>query len=604
MWKQVIFFLIFCLFSTAYAAEDLQPLAPEQAFVFSAVVDQNQALVLQWKIAPGYFLYKDKIKVSAAPNDQVKIGTVILPAGDLRKDDLHGSFEAYRDLLRLVVPTGMAPSGRLALEIKYQGCSLDGFCYTPVTKILDIDATQLAAAGDITSSIVEADAHAVPLSDQDFATQLLAGKHLLFIAIGFFVLGLLLAFTPCVLPMVPILSGIIIGYGRDISTKKAFSLSLTYVLGMALAYASAGMLVALAGSRIQIFLQQSWVIVLFSGLFVLLALSLFDFYELKLSSTWHQRIHNWSHRHEGGTYVGVFAMGVLSTLIVSPCVSAPLVGVLAYIGNSGDVVLGGLALLALGLGMGVPLLLVGTSVGKLLPKSGAWMMRVKQLFGFFMLALAIWMLERILPGAVILFLWAMLAFIIAVFIWQLKHNEQIWRKLHQGFGLMILSYAFILFGGAVAGQVDPLYLLNYSLGRMAAVEKPKFILVKDMVQLNALLATAKQERKPVLLDFYADWCASCVVMDRHVFAQAAVSAVLKNFVLLRADVTKNNAFDKALLQQFHVIAPPTMLFFNVNGEEIRQSQIVGEVSAKVFLTHIQQLHTDQVRYCQANAIPC
>lgn len=593
MGKQVIFIIISFFISTAYAEIGEQPLPAEQAFILSAGIDQHHNIILQWKLPPGYYLYRDKLNVIPTKDSLHKIEKISFPQGEDRKDVLHGFYQAYINKLVISVPLKSPLKGKLGLAIHYQGCSTGGFCYAPINKYLEINLSQIKPPQDVTEHLITIDMKHHALSEQDYATQLLAGKHYFFIMLGFVVFGLLLAFTPCVLPMIPILSSIIVGYGRNISTKKAFSLSLSYVLGMALAYALAGILVALAGSRIQVALQMPWVIALFSSLFILLALSLFDWYDVKLPNRIHQRIVSWTHRHQGGTYISVFIMGVLSTLIVSPCVSAPLVGVLAYIGNSGDVVLGGLALMALGLGMGIPLLLIGTSAGKFLPKAGPWMTKVKQFFGLLILAVAIGMLSRILPGSVVLFLWSLLALLAGYFIWQIKHSKKLWHKVHQSLGLVVLSYAFIMMGGAFLGQSDPFYIASHSVFHLANEEKTPFVIVNSLTQLDQQLALAKQNKKLVLLDFYADWCVSCVVMDKHVFSQHDVKRALGDFILLRADVTHDNDFDQALLKRYDVVAPPTIIFFNSQGEEVHQQRIVGEATMKEFLADMNQLSDDR-----------
>jgi thiol:disulfide interchange protein DsbD len=591
--------IICCFISTAYvqtaqAAGEL-PLPAAQAFEISGFMGQNNQLTLQWRLAPGYYLYKNEMKFVPTDKNQVKTGQIVLPQGETRHDNLHGEFQAYTGTLTIQITLTPPVHGRLNLNIIYQGCSSAGFCYPPIKQNLSVNTDNITTPADLTDNIVQLGQHApgAKISEQSYLATLLQGHRLLVILPSFLLLGLLLAFTPCVLPMVPILSSIIVGYGKNISTRKAFTLSLAYVSGMALAYASAGVLIALAGGSVQVALQKPWVIAAFCGLFILLALSLFGFYEIKLPAKLHQRVASFSHRHEGGTYVGVFLMGAFSTLVVSPCVSAPLVGVLAYIAESGNVVLGGTALLALGLGMGLPLLLIGTSAGKLLPKSGPWMDKIKQLFGLLMLGVAIWMASRILSEMTVLILWGVLTLIAAIWVWQVRHSKKIWHKLHQGLGLLLLSYSFILMGGALIGSVDPLHPLSGLYG----LPSVKFTVVNNMQQLNQQLAAAKAQKKKVLLDFYADWCVSCVDMERQVFTQASIHRALSNYVLLRADVTKNDAFDQALLKRFDVIAPPTFIFFNEGGEPIPQQEIVGEVNQKEFLADLQSICTSRNETC-------
>jgi thiol:disulfide interchange protein DsbD len=530
----------------------------------------------------------------------------VLPEGEAKKDDFHGDFQSYSGLLTVHVPVLGKADGHLDLNFTYQGCSSQGFCYPPVKQSIQVNLANITGPTDLTDDIVMQDSRVTfpSLSKQDYATQLFAGHHFLLILLGFLGLGLLLAFTPCVLPMVPILSGIIVGYGKDISTKKAFLLSLAYVLGMAIAYAITGVVVALLGSNMQIALQKPVVIGLFSVFFVLLALSLFGWYDIRLPNKLQQRIARWSHRHVGGTYVGVFFMGVFSTLVISPCVSAPLVGVLTYIAESGNVVLGGSALLAMGIGMGIPLLMVGTTAGRLLPKSGAWMEQVKHVFGLFMLGMAISMLGRIIPAIVALYLWAALVIFSAVYVWRLQRSEKIWRHAHSGFGIALLVYGFVLISSAIYGYSDPLNPFG-KISPVLAAEKSPFVIVKNMDELDQQLALAKQNKKQVLLDFYADWCASCLVMDHHVFNQSETQHSLSKFILLRADVTQNNTFDRALMQRYHVVAPPTVVFFDAEGGQLTQNQIVGEVNEKEFIADLGQLSNHQrLNYCQSSTRDC
>jgi thioredoxin:protein disulfide reductase len=601
MLRMLLTLLLFFAMPFAHA-EPEQPLPAAQAFVITGFMDTNKQLILQWEIVPGYYLYRDKVLVTANDGNQVKLGKIVLPAGENKHDDLHGNFQSYTGVLVVNVPL-KSSSGKLDVTISYQGCSTHGFCYPPVKQILQVNLSKIIGPTDLTDYMVTGDASLPDITDQGAVTRLLAGHHYFLILVSFLMLGILLAFTPCVLPMVPILSGIIIGFGNKISTGKAFTLSLAYVMGMAIAYALAGVVIALVGSSIQVALQETWVLVAFSILFVLLALSLFGLYEVRLPNKVHQRMVQWSNRHQGGTYVGVFFMGALATLIVSPCVSAPLVGVLAYIAQSGDVVLGGSALLALGIGMGLPLLLVGTSAGKLLPKSGPWMEKVKHLFGLMMLGLAIWILDRVLPSLVILMLWAALAALTAVYIMKIKRSVKFWQYLHHGLGLILMTYAGILIAGAVIGSTNPLH--PFAGWHKSPALQVEFATVKSMNNLEDLLAQAKKDKKPVLLDFYADWCVSCVVMDHHVFNSPAISHALSNFVLLRADVTADNSFDQEIMKRYAVVAPPAMIFFNDGGVPLPHAEIVGEVDEKQFLGNINQLvyHTDKTM-CGPTAKNC
>jgi thiol:disulfide interchange protein DsbD len=601
MLKALLISILSCFLSVAQADTGVKPLPVSKAFDLSGHISDAHALVLNWKMAPGYYLYRDKISVVPLPDNQVKIGTPALPAGIPRNDVLHGNFQAYEYNLEVVVPLDSA-QGRLAVKINYQGCSSAGFCYTPVKRTLMVDLASVQASQELIVNAPEPEAYKPSLSDQGYASQLFNGRHYVVIVFSFLLLGLLLAFTPCVLPMVPILSSIIVGSGRHLNSKKGFFLSLSYVLGMAIAYAAVGIIVALAGSNIQLYFEKPLVIALFAALFLVLSLSLFGLYEIRLPNALQQRLVSRTNKLTGGSYISVFFMGAFSTLIVSPCVSAPLVGVLAYIGKSGDVVLGAVALLALGIGMGLPLLLLGASAGKLLPRAGAWMDTIKHFFGLMLLAVAIWMLGRIVPGPAELFLWALLVIITALFIRQVKRSKQIWHHMHQGLGLILLSYGFILMGGALVGKTDPFYILEKPIATVAG-SAPAFAVIKDMAQLDQELLLAKNNNKPVLLDFYADWCVSCVIMDRSVFTRPEIKKALEEFVLLRADVTQDNTFDQALLQRYQVVAPPTIVFFTGQGTVLPNQSIVGEVDTKQFLSDINQLDK-KLQLCESQASSC
>jgi thiol:disulfide interchange protein DsbD len=580
MFKIFLTLLIYCGFSLAQAEITASPLPVEQAFAISGFMNKDKELVLQWNIAPGYYLYREQLKFIPNKFNKVEIGPILFPKGQVKKDELHGVYQSYSGLLTIHIPTVQGQK-ELGLDIHYQGCSTDKFCYPPITQYLNVDLSQITGPTDLTENIKNIDS-TMSLPDQENVARLF-NHHLFFILLSFLGLGIALSFTPCVLPMVPILSSIIVGYGKNISSKKAFLLSLSYVFGMAIAYAITGMIVALAGSSVQVVLQQPWVIILFSGLFVLLALSLFGFYDLRMPHKLQQYLAQLSHRYQGGNYFGVFMMGSLSTLIVSPCVSAPLVGVLTYIANSGSVMLGGLALLSLGLGMGIPLLVVGTSAGKFIPQSGQWMHKIKEFFGLLMLGMAIWMLARVIPQAITFVLWSLLIIVIAIFFWRLKRSQLLWHKFQHGIGLVCLCYGLVVLGGAMFGYADPLDLLKQQLTSEHTRGKIVFTKIRNITDLEQQLVLAKAQKKPVLLDFYADWCTACVIMEKYVFNQAEVQAALKNYILLKADVTQNNAFDKVLLKRFHVIAPPTMVFFDKQGIELSAQMIVGEVNKKELL---------------------
>lgn len=582
----IIISLVLFSAGTSWAA---QPLTADQAFAFSSHMDKKNELTLEWQIAPGYHLYRDQTVVRTSQKSQVKIGQVILPPGVTIKDKVLGPVSIYEGTVKVHVPILNPITGILNLKVHYQGCSGKGFCYAPQDRIVQVDL----AAVDPAKNLVISDSAKMKSSTQDYESKFFSGENNFLLILSFLGIGLLLAFTPCVLPMVPILSGIIVGHGKHITTMKAFLLSFAYVMGMAITYAIAGMIVAMIGSHIQTLFQSKWVIYLFSGFFVLLAFSLFGFFEMETPAHWRKRVTNWSYKHKGGTYFGVFMMGALSSLILSPCVSAPLVGVLAYIAQTGNVIFGGVSLLALGIGMGIPLLLIGVSAGKLLPKSGPWMVTIKKLFGILMLAMTIWMLSRVIPGPVALFLWSVLFICTAIFMDIFKKgNGGPWPHLKRGLGVVILIYGVILLIGAAMGNCDPFH--PWEGARIELNQKRlQFVTVTSMDDLSEKLATAQRNHKPVMLDFYADWCTACVAMQRFVFVRPRAQEDLVGYVVLRVDVTHNTDFDQAVLKRYNVIAPPTILFFNANGEELASARIVGEVDANEFSNHVQQLNLVQ-----------
>ncbi|HLB58138.1 MAG TPA: protein-disulfide reductase DsbD [Gammaproteobacteria bacterium] len=586
MAKIVFSIFLSILFSLVYAKE-IQPLPPEQAFVFSTYLKQNNELIVQWQIAPGYYLYRNQLNFTLAPTSQVKLGKIILPEGKRKSDSLHGNYQAYVGTLRVTLP--LIHKGVLNLGIAYQGCSMQGFCYSPINKNLEINLVKLRAPQDVSRYLIVTDAAFVPLSSEEKTENIFAGRSVWMIALTFLGIGLLLAFTPCVLPMLPILSAIIVDHSKRQSPYKSFSLSLAYVVGMAVTYAIAGVIVALLGRHIQTEFQRPWVIIVLSALFILLAFSLFGLYELQLPARWRTRLTHLSHPLKGGNYFSVFLMGSLSSLIVSPCVSAPLVGVLAYIAQTGNIVLGASALLALGIGIGIPLLLIGASAGKILPKAGSWMQAVEKLFGILMLGVAISLLSRILSGAATLFLWGILLVFSSIIMGLFSRIVRDWQRLRRAFELLIFTYGIILMTGAFFGNTNPFHpwegwQMNSSKNIASQLT---FITPTSMQQLDQELKIAKKEKKPVILDFYADWCVSCVTMERTVFSKPDVQRALSSFVLLRMDITKNNDFDRNVLKRFHVIAPPTILFFDDAGNELTSERIIGETNAAEFLTHIK-----------------
>ena len=561
---------------------------PDQVFHFSAAAKDDKTLALHWQIAPGYYLYRQKF-VLKSDNSDVQLGTPDFPEGQIKNDPYLGTSEIYSHDVDVLVPVTVS-NGATTFDLvaTYQGCAEAGLCYPPQTKSVSID---LAAAPPLKG---EAPANSTaPVAEQDQLGHLLATGNLALVLLSFLGIGVLLAFTPCMLPMIPILSGLIIGQGKKISTKKAFLLSLTYVLAMSVTYALVGVVVGLLGANIQLALQNPYVLTVFAALFVALALSMFGVYELQVPS----RVQTWLTHHsnaqKSGAFVGVAVMGVLSALICGPCITAPLVAVLVFIGKSGSALRGGLALFAIGIGMGIPLMAIGTSAGKLVPKAGAWMNTVKHVFGVVMLGLAIWFLGRVLPGALDLTLWAALAIVCGIYLGALEPLSSRtggWKHLWKGLGILALLYGLILLVGAATGADNPLQpLVRFTApaARAAPVAQQglPFKRIKTTADLDAALAAA--DGKPVMLDFSAQWCVSCQEMEHDTYMDPAVQAALKGVVLLQADVTANDADDKALYQRFGLFGPPGVMFFGAAGKELMQYRVVGYLGPMDFLKRVE-----------------
>ncbi len=546
------------------------------------------------RVAAGYYLYKDKISATV-DSDQVQLGKLELPAGEMQTDQYFGDMEVYHfDVFgRLPMARATPEAMDLDLEIGYQGCADDGICYPPVSRIITVSLPGATAVSAL-ASVAAASASAAPVSEQARLAQIITGSGLGLVVATFFGLGLLLAFTPCVLPMVPILSGIIAGEGDNISPARGFSLALSYVMGMALVYTAAGVAAAAAGLQLQAMFNQPWVLVLFSSLFIVLALGMFGMFELQMPSAIQSRLANLSGGQKSGTTVGAFVMGAISSLVVTACVAPALVATLTVMAQTGDMVRGGTALFAMSMGMGAPLLLVGAAQGKLLPKAGAWMVAVKNTFGFMMLGLAIWMMSRVLPDEVTLALWGILIFMAGVYLGGLTTltSESFGvQKLGKGFGLLAIIYGAVLLIGSLAGSdsmLRPLAAFNTGGGAIVAEQRElAFQRIKTTADLDAAVAAAARQGKSAMLDFYADWCVSCIEMEKYTFIDAGVQEALSNTVLLQADVTANDDEDQALLKRFGVFGPPTIIFFGADGVQRHGYEVVGYMKAKDFAEHVR-----------------
>jgi thiol:disulfide interchange protein DsbD len=522
------------------AIEEDEFLSPDVAFKLDIVQKDASSLSANFKIEPGYYLYRERIKFVLAPDSTAKMVNIELPQGDMKDDPNFGKQEVYHhDFSANILLSNV--TGNVKIKARHQGCSEKGLCYAPQTKDFNIAFNESSPASKTSGDTVTNSGE----NDDETTSALKSGSLWLVIA-GFFVAGLLLSFTPCVLPMIPILSSIIVGsQSKQVQNNHkpcklhAFGLSVAYVLGMALSYTLAGIAAGLSGSLISQSLQSPWILVLTALLFVALAFSMFGFYELKLPSVLENKILGLSQKLKGGEFLGVFIMGVISALIVSPCVAAPLAGALIYIGQTHNVLLGGVGLFALAIGMGVPLLLIGASAGSLLPKAGAWMTVVRNLFGVLMLVMAAYLVWPILPNAV----------------------------------------------------TQP---VNSVLGLETTSHLP-FQRVKSVEELDTAIKNAVMNGtgKAVMLDFYADWCTSCKEMEKFTFSEKSVQAALKEVVLLQADVTENNADDQALLKRFNLFGPPGIIFFDVAGNEI-QTRVIGYKNAEDFTKILNQVFNNQV----------
>lgn len=566
----------------------------EDAFLPSVLVNDD-SINVRWDIAEGYYLYKHALKFELSSKSEAVLATPQIPDGEKHVDDFFGEVETYRNQLTVTLPFSGGPPS--AIQIVYQGCADAGLCYPPQTQTLDLGSGQVVPEGSTgltaqsdTSSTQEPSADTF-VAEQDRLAGLISSGNLAWTLISFLGLGILLAFTPCVLPMIPILSGIIVGRGDNISLWRGFSLSCAYVLAMALAYTFFGVLAGIFGANLQAALQSPWVLVPFALLFVVLALAMFGVYELQVPSALQTRLNNLSRRSNGGL-AGAALMGFAAALIVGPCLAPPLAGALLYIGSSGDAVLGGAALFALGIGMGLPLIILGTAGAGMLPKAGAWMEKIKVLFGVILLGVAIWLLTRIVPSPAILALWAVLLAAYGVYLGALESAATPIKRLAKAAGLLSLIYATILLVGAAMGATNPLRPLQ-DLGQkqsnsQAVSKASAFKRVSNRDELFAALETAAREQRPAVVDFYADWCVECVHMERTVFNTEAVQNALAPIAALQIDITDYNAQDRDLLKELGVIGPPTILFYDATGDELKNYRLIGEVDAPGFVKHLQR----------------
>lgn len=581
------------LFGTAAADNFLEP---DQAFKLHGELRDANTVVLSWAIAPGYHLYRERLDFKADPPD-AGLGRPALPAGIRKFDEsFNKEMETYERSLVVTLP--LAKGARaFILKVAYQGCAEAGLCYPPMELAYLVDparpgtlALQPATAGT-PAAPAAATPPVAPEDDSSLAQRTLQSGSLWRIGSAFLVFGLLLSLTPCVLPMLPILSSIIVGEGT-VSRGRGLALALAYCVGMALVYTALGVAAGLAGEGLAGALQKPWVLLTFGALLVGLALSMFDVYQLQLPGALQTRLSETGGRLRGGRFIGVFVMGALSALIVGPCVAGPLAGALLYISQTGNAWIGGWALFSMAVGMSVPLLLTGLSAGSLLPRAGAWMNGVKRVFGLLLIAVAIWMVSPVFPVAVMMALWGGLALLCAVFLHvgeALPAGSRLGAYGGKALGLaFLLCGLFELIGVASSGQdvLHPLaHLRGPGIATASGSAAPRFTRIRNLAELDRTLASAGT---PVLLDFYADWCVACKEMERMTFSETKVSAEMNKMRLIQVDVTANNDDDRAMMKRFSLFGPPGIILFNAAGKEISQGRIIGFMPAAPFVQQLQR----------------
>jgi len=595
------------LLAAGGAAAQPDLLQPEEAFQPSAEAVGPGKVRVTWKVAEDYYLYREKLGLKVVSPEGASVSGLTKPAGKTKYDPTFDKEMAiFRGEASLTATlSGLGEADKVTVEAAYQGCADAGVCYPPQTSRFDLSLPAAAAAAEAPAADGGGEGQAAqgPVSEQTrFASALEAGG--LTVLGVFFLAGLGLAFTPCVFPMIPILSGIIVGQGGEgagMTKMRAFTLSLVYVLGVAVTYAALGVIAGATGAAIQAALQNPWVIGAFAAVFVALALSMFGFYDIQLPASLQTRLQESQQNLGRGSLVGTLVMGVLSALIVGPCVAPPLAGALIYIGQTGDMVLGGTSLFAMSLGMGVPLLVVGTTAGSVMPRAGTWMNVVKYVFGVLLLGVAIFLLSRIVPFAVTLLLWGILLVVSGIYMGALDRLDAEtsgWKRLWKGLGIVLLVLGTLELVGSVTGARDPLQPLAKVTasgggggggGEEAHLD---FQRVADLDELQAVIDDAAAADRPVMLDFYADWCVECVRYERTTFQSPEVAEVLadNNVQLVQVDVTDQSAAHKALQRHFSIVGPPAIMFYNRDGAELKASRIAGYLDAEAFAEHVSQVY--------------
>ncbi|MCL1067847.1 protein-disulfide reductase DsbD [Shewanella olleyana] len=589
-------------FSFLQDEPELMPV--EQAFVFDYKQDGNQ-IAINFVIAEGYYMYRDKLTFSA---DGAVIGDIALPKGKMHDDEYFGEQQVYYSYVELPLALKEAAAGS-KVQVTFMGCAEGKLCYPPTKRDVDLEAVAAndgklpkkkaiigGAPSDTATDSTATESNntntSEPITQQDSLSQMLANDSLMWTLVIFFGLGIGLALTPCVFPMYPILSGIIVGQGKQLSTAKAFTLSMAYVQGMAITYSLLGLVVASAGLKFQAALQHPAILIFLAVMFVLLSLSMFGMYELRLPGKWQDKMNTLSNNQKGGNLIGVFFMGVISGLVASPCTTAPLSGALIYVAQSGDLLQGFLALYVLSMGMGVPLLIIGTSGGKLLPRAGAWMDIIKTIFGFLLISVSIVMIDRIWPGVVSDVLWSLWGIgLTGYLIHQNKLSEFNWKQTSRGIVLMLallasFSYGFQAVMSAMGLQAPS---ISNEINQTAPAKQVKFKLIKSVEDLELELDKASISGKNVMLDLYADWCVACKEFENITFKDLMVIERLEQIILLKADLTKTDAVDVELMEYFSVLGLPALIMFDKNADQREDLRVTGFMKPKPFAEHLDLL---------------
>ena len=572
-----LFVTILFLFVTGISSADIiknqaEFLSPEEAFQPSIRIITNNHLEVSWDIKEGYYLYLGMFEFSV-DNSNMKIIKVDMPDGKKKKDEFFGDVDVYYNSAKANIYFDKITS-KTNLILKYQGCADAGLCYPPITKKFSLEQYAEDSSYLLKTSTTD--------NQYSFSERLSEQSVVLNISL-FFLAGLLLAFTPCVFPMIPILTGLIVGQGENISTKKSFLLSLTYVLSMSSTYAAAGILIALSGTNIQADLQNPYVLSSFALLFIILALSMFNVIRIQMPASIQNLLISKSNTNSSGTYIGVGIMGSLSALIVGPCVTAPLIGALIYISMTNDFIIGGAALFALGMGMGAPLLILGTSASELTKKIGPYLEITNKVFGVLFLIVSIWLIERIVSAEIAAYLWALLSIVIAVGLLKIIAFKMVTKFTVNFLSTLLFIYSGLqVYGVNINKNFNPIF---------SFIEQPQLTLFIKISDTKELFTQIRNSKKITMVDLYADWCVACKELDKYTFSEEKVAYLLKNLNLIKLDITKTNDDNSKFLKDYKLFGPPAILFFNNNGKEIEQARIVGFINAEDFIEIYKSINT-------------